>query len=194
MSIHFTVANLLASSLLMGTYFFAHQSTFFALLSAVLEGLQYICSRTIAESLFSYKMLFFKHPILPSPAVLAAVSIKVWCILGILHFQQQGLQSDLSRFAGIFLVSCTLFTCVYGAAFFGEEVPSSFTVVASALFTLGGIWLLNYREEGEENDHQFSMPIKDVEANEDKTGKFSKVIDLKDDPAISEGEAAETHA
>jgi len=185
MSIRFSVANLLALGLLVGTYFFAYQSTFFALLSAVLEGLQYICSRTIVASLFKYKLLFFEHP-----AILAAVGIKVGCILGILHFQQQGLESDLSRFAGIFLVSCTLFTCIYGTAFFGEEVPSSFMFAASAFFTLGGIWLLNYRAEGEVNDDEAGPSVKDVEANDD-ADKLGNNLGANDDASIYEGEAGD---
>merc|ERR1719379_2919044 len=144
MSVRFGVANMLTLCLLVGSYLFAHPSTFFALLSAVFEGWQYICSRTIVQSLYDYKWLFFKHP-----AVLAAVSIKVSCILGILHFQQQGLESDLSRFAGIFLVSCVMFTCIFGTAFFGKQIPSSFLFAASAFFTLGGIWLLNHRDDDE---------------------------------------------
>lgn len=180
MSVRFVLANALALSLLMGTYLFAHPSTFFALLSAVFEGWQYICSRTIVQSLYDYKWLFFKHP-----AVLAAVSIKVSCILGILHFQQQGLESDLSRFAGIFLVSCVMFTCIFGTAFFGEEIPSSFIFVASAFFTLGGIWLLNHREHDEINDEGSG---KDVEAIDEN----AKKMEANDDASIYEGEAVET--
>lgn len=183
MSVRFIVANLVALCLLVGSYLLTHPSTFFALLSAVLEGLQYICSRTIVQSLFDYKLLFFKHP-----AVLAAVSIKVCCILGILHFQQQGLESDLSTFAGIFLVSCVMFTCIYGTTFFGEEIPSSFVFAASALFTLGGIWLLNHREDDVILNEASGKHVDSIEENGKKLGSS---IEGNDDASIYEGEAGE---
>lgn len=188
-SIRFMLANLLAVALLVCSYLFAHRSTFFALLSAVLEGLQYICSRTIVESLFDFKLLFFEHP-----AVLAAVGIKACCILGILHFQQQGLESDFSRFAGIFLVSCVMFTCIYGTAFFGDEIPSSFVFAGSSIFTLGGIWLLNHVEDEEHEviDDKAELSGKDVEANYDNAKKLGNNVEASDDASIYEGEAAET--
>jgi len=175
-STRFMAAIMLTLGLLGGAYNFASRSTFWALLSAVLEGLQYICSRTIVESMFDFKLTFFKHP-----AVMAAATIKISCILGILHFQQQGLDEDLSRFAGIFLVSCTLFTCIFGTAFFGEEVPSSLVFTTSAFFTLGGIWLLNYRQEAQVSDGMLS----------DQAGKDVEAIGGNDDASIYEGESTE---
>lgn len=123
---------------LTGCYFTANQSTFYALLCGFFEGLQYICSRSIVDSIFEKQLGF-----LTQPAVLGAVVLKGSCILGILYYQQLGLTADLSAFAGIYLVACVLFTCVYGWAFFGDAMPLSISFFLAAFSTLAGIWLLN---------------------------------------------------
>lgn len=123
---------------LAGSYLAANQSTFYALLCGFFEGLQYICSRSIVDSIFEKQLGF-----LTQPAVLGAVVLKGSCILGIIYFQQLGLEADLSTFAGIYLVGCVLFTCVYGWAFFGDAMPLSISFFLSAFSTLAGIWLLN---------------------------------------------------
>jgi len=159
---HFLLAILLAFCVLLGSFTFAHRSTFWALAASVLEGMQYCCSRTIVDSLVVYEFHFLKEP-----AVLAAICIKLCCIAGILHTQQMGLESDLSRFAGIFLVGCTLFMCVFGTAFFGEQVRSSWAFLASALFTLGGIWLLNQGAVWQDSDNEARMSTKEAETKDD---------------------------
>merc|ERR1719183_155975 len=137
----FIITNFVIAAVLAACYATAHRSTFWALLAAAFEGVQYICSRSIVDSIFERELEFIKQP-----AVLAAFVIKGLCILGILHSQQLGLESDLSRFAGIYLVGCTLFMCVYGWAFFGDEVPLTATFALSTISTLFGIWLLNSSE------------------------------------------------
>lgn len=154
----FLMANLVACSLLVGSYLLAHRTTFWALAAGVLEGVQYICSRTIVDSIVDYEQNFIKQPV-----VMAALCIKVSCIVLIIHFQQKGLESDLSRFAGIFLVSCTLFSCLYGTAFFGEAIHSSLTFIASSFLTLGGIWLLNQVEEIKSSDDELRKSPRESE-------------------------------
>lgn len=132
---------------LTGSFFAVSRVTFWAMLAASFEGIQYICSRAIVDSLFQLELGFIKQP-----AVLAAFAIKGMCILGIIHTQQLGLESDLSRFAGIYLVSCVMLMCICGAAFFGDEMPFNFLFVASALFTLAGIWLLNQKEDDDKDE------------------------------------------
>lgn len=162
----FLMANFIACALLLGSFTLGHRTTFWAIAAAVVEGVQYICSRTIVDSIVDFEFNF-----LMQPAVLAAFCIKGGCIPLILHFQQQGLESDLSSFAGIFLVSCTLFMCIYGTAFFGEEIQSSVTFIASSFFTLSGIWLLNQIEEAKASDDESNKPpiVAGSKSDEDST-------------------------
>lgn len=153
----FIVTNLVLAAGLAIAFPLLHRSTFWALLAAACEGIQYICSRSIVDSIFDHM-----HEFVNKPAVYAAFIIKFMCIVGIIHFQQLGLESDLSRFAGIYLVGCTLFTCIEGAAYFGDEMPQTIAFHAAAFCTLAGIWLLNQRDEVEEPDGKSAQ---DVEGN-----------------------------
>lgn len=152
----FIVTNLVIAILLAISFPFLHRSTFWALLAAACEGIQYICSRSIVDSIFDHMSEF-----VTKPAVFVAFIIKGLCILGILHFQQLGLESDLSKFAGIYLVGCTLFTCIEGAAYFGDEMPTTWPFYLASFLTLAGIWLLNQREESDVDGKE----AKDVEGN-----------------------------
>jgi len=152
----FIMTNLVIAALLGVSFPLVHRSSFWALMAAGCEGIQYICSRAIVDSIFDHM-----HEFVSKPAVYVAFIIKGLCILGILHFQQLGLESDLSKFAGIYLVGCTLFTCIEGAAYFGDEMPMTFPFFASAFLTLTGIWLLNQRDEDEKD----GKGVKDVEGN-----------------------------
>jgi len=165
----FIFVNLVVIGLLVGCYPLVHRSTFWALLAAACEGIQYICSRCIVDSIFDHMQYF-----LTKPAVFMAFVIKGLCILGIIVFQQKGLESDLSRFAGIYLVGCTLFTCVEGAAFFGDEMPFSLPFAASACCTLLGIWLLNQKDEP-----------KDGKSPQDVEGNPQDAVVEKDTPAVA---------
>jgi len=141
----FLATSVIILIILTGCFKFIHRSSFWALVAAACEGIQYICSRSIVDSIFERGVDFiFKL------AVLAAIAIKICCILGILHSQQLGFnnKADLSQFAGIYLIGCTVFTCVYGWAFFGDAMPyginlGSFSFVISFCLTSAGIWLLN---------------------------------------------------
>jgi len=141
----FLFANLCVMVMLIMSYVSAHRVTFWALAAGVLEGLQFISSRIIADSIFVAADI----SLLTHPAVIVAGCLKVGCIVGILQFSQLGLESGLSRFTGIFVVSTTLSMCLYGTTFFGEQVQISLCLIAAGLFTLVGIWLLNYNEETE---------------------------------------------
>jgi drug/metabolite transporter (DMT)-like permease len=154
---HIMLVNALACLTLATCFAAGQRSTFWAIAAAVCEGVQYICSRTIVDSIFDFRLQVLQHP-----AALAAICIKVCCIVLILHFQQQGLKSDLSGFAGIFLVSCTLFMCIYGSAFFGEELHFSRIFVSSAILTLAGIWMLNEKAVIESSESEMSKSDKDV--------------------------------
>jgi len=141
----FLFANVCVMVILILAYVYAHRVTFFAFAAGVLEGLQFISSRIIADSLFVAGGV----SLLMHPAVIVAACLKAGCILGILQISQLGLQSGLSRFTGIYVVTTTLCMCLYGTTFFGEQVRTSLGFIASGLFTLVGICLLNYSEEAE---------------------------------------------
>lgn len=153
----FILTNLVLAAGLAVAFPLVHRSTFWALLAAFCEGIQYICSRSIVDSIFDHM-----HEFISKPVVYVAFVIKFFCIVGIIHFQQLGLESDLSRFAGIYLVGCVLFTCIEGAAYFGDEMPQTIAFHASAFCTLAGIWLLNQRDEVDEKDDKTAQ---DVEGN-----------------------------
>lgn len=141
-SMHFMAANVIVLLTIAASFGTLHRSTAWALAAAALEGIQYICSRSLVDSVFEFHSNVFAQPI-----VFAVIGLKITCILFILHFQQLGLAGDLSRFAAIYLASCTLFICTYGVVFFGDKIGISFGFVASALLTLGGIWLLNQADD-----------------------------------------------
>jgi hypothetical protein len=142
----------------------AKRSTFCALMAGFLEGVQFLCSRAMVDAAFdNFWAIFF------NPAVFACVAIKGGCILSILSLQQAGLESDMSRFAGIYLIASVLFICTYGAIFFGDHVPLSLPFAISSFSTLLGIWCLNeavHSSDGEEADGVSEPLLKgaDVEA------------------------------
>mmetsp|Transcript_26802 Transcript_26802/g.47369 ORF Transcript_26802/g.47369 Transcript_26802/m.47369 type:complete len:343 (+) Transcript_26802:84-1112(+) len=157
-----------AASLLIGSHAFAQPVTFWAISSSILEGWQYICSRTIMDSIVTLEWNFM------TPTIVAAGCMKVCFGLTGLHFQQSGLKSDLSSFAGMFLVSCTLSMCVYGTSFFGDELRASVVFSASASITLVGIWLLNLNEE-----RRVSL--------RSESAKSTGVPGIGDDDSVNEG-------
>lgn len=112
-------------------------STFWALVAAWLEGIQFITSRVIADATYEGKLS--SH----FTTVVCVCLLKGFCIFSILHAQQLGLDQDLSRFAGIYLVACVFFICLYGAAYFGDSVEFNPMFLMSALSTCAGIYLLN---------------------------------------------------
>lgn len=150
-----------AFALLLGSFALAHRSTFWALAAAIAEGIQYIVSRILVDC-----MIYFEIGFLTKPAVLVAFLTKGSCILMSLEFQQRGLESDLSRFAGIYLVGCTFFMCLFGTVFFGESVSLYFTFAISSCFTLSGIWLMNSAENAVE-DKVGESPCKDEDVRDD---------------------------
>jgi multidrug transporter EmrE-like cation transporter len=162
------VVDCVAVSLLIGSRAFAQPVTFWAISSSILEGFQYICSRIIMDAMVTLKLNFM------TPTVVAAGCMKVCFGLTGLHFQQSGLKSDLSSFAGMFLVGCALFMCVYGTSFFGDELHASGKFSASVSITLAGIWLLNLNEE---------RRVKLGSESE----KVSSAAEIQDDDSVYEG-------
>jgi len=134
----FLAATAVCFSILAASFALTKRSTFFALLAGFLEGVQFLCSRAMVDAAFDNFWAIFTNP-----AVFACVFLKGCCILSILSLQQKGLESDMSRFAGIYLVASTLFICTYGAIFFGDTVPLTAPFVIASLSTLCGIWCLN---------------------------------------------------
>jgi len=155
-SVRFIITTVIILLALSGCFAMMERSTFWALCAAFLEGIQYICSRSIVDSIFEERMSFILQP-----AVFAAIALKVLCIVGIIHTSQLGLEANLSKFAGIYLCGCVFFMCIYGSAFFGDAMPINFVFFASAFFTLTGIWLLNQSED---------ILQKDMEGSKDLTG------------------------
>lgn len=146
-AVEFLIANAVCCMIVGGSFVACHRSTSWAISCAVLEGLQYLCSRTMASVIYEGVWDTARSRVL-----VAAVVLKALCILGIVHFSQLGLESDLSRFAGIYLVGCTLAICAYGSVFFGDLAQLTLPFMASAFSTLAGIWLLNKDMQGAEGD------------------------------------------
>mmetsp|Transcript_38751 Transcript_38751/g.102442 ORF Transcript_38751/g.102442 Transcript_38751/m.102442 type:complete len:351 (-) Transcript_38751:53-1105(-) len=134
----FVAATFVCLGVLAGAFAFTRPVTKFALSAGFFEGVQFLCSRAMVDAAFDNFWAIFTNP-----AVFACVFLKGCCILSILSLQQKGLESDMSRFAGIYLVASTLFICTYGAIFFGDTVPLTAPFVIASLSTLCGIWCLN---------------------------------------------------
>eukprot|EP00930_Biecheleria_cincta_P045578 TRINITY_DN31416_c0_g1_i1.p1 TRINITY_DN31416_c0_g1~~TRINITY_DN31416_c0_g1_i1.p1 ORF type:complete len:360 (+),score=59.28 TRINITY_DN31416_c0_g1_i1:117-1196(+) len=122
------------------------RSTSWALAAALCEALQFITSRTLASTIMKLNngediSIDEVHQ------TYVSVAIKVLVIVCILHFQQLGLEADLSRFVSIYLVATAFLTVVLGLAFFGDSVNFSPGFILSALSTLAGIWLLTFEPE-----------------------------------------------
>jgi len=136
----FLLAAGIAALVLVAAFAKAPRPTAWAFAGAVLEAIQYICSRSLIDTAM-------EDQVFRNAAVLAAACLKGLCIVFILHFQQQGLQADFSRFAGTYLVASMVAICAFGAAFFGDKVEAHLAFASSFLFTLVGIWLLHDNEE-----------------------------------------------
>jgi len=122
------------------------RSTSWALAAALCEALQFITSRTLAATIV--KMHHGEEiSIDEMRQTYVSVVVKALMIVCILHFQQLGLEADLSRFVSIYLVATAFLTVVLGLAFFGDSVNFSIGFLLSALSTLAGIWLLTFEPE-----------------------------------------------
>jgi len=132
---------LLACVLLLGAAnVCCRRPTFWASIVGLLEAIQFLCSRCLANALM--------HQSLYSVTDIAAtVAIKGVCIVLILHCQQLGLEEDLSHFVGVYMVGTNFLTCILGATFFDDKVLMSPGFMLSASATLAGIWLLNHVSE-----------------------------------------------
>jgi hypothetical protein len=134
---------------------------FWALTGGLLEGVQYLCSRTLVNALYESRMVIgltseYLSVILTACLVCA---VKGLCIISILHSQQLGMASNLSRFAGIYLVSATIFICALGAAMFGDNLELNPIFMASMFLTLAGIGLLSQEEPGLEGERSKLRPL-----------------------------------
>lgn len=160
----------IAALVLVAAFAKAPRSTAWAFAGAVLEGVQYISSRSLIDS--ALKEEVFKHA-----AVLAAASLKGLCIVLIIHFQQKGLQSDFSRFASTYLVASMVAICAFGAAFFGDMVEARSAFASAFLFTLVGVWLLNdEQEETPWPTEQVSADAEQSERSEAAPAKEAKEV------------------
>merc|ERR1719195_1294519 len=132
---------------------------FWALTGGFLEGLQYLCSRTLADAIYESRQVDLTAKYLPVfLTVFFLGALKVFCIVSILHSQQLGMASNLSRFAGIYLVACTIFICSLGAAMFGDNLELTPIFMASMFFTLAGIGLLSQEEHCSEGERSQLRP------------------------------------
>lgn len=131
----FVLASGISVITIAGAYFLAHRSTFWALAAAFVEAVQFICSRALVDTAVTGK--------LSQSGTIGATVTKCLCIVAILLFQHWGLQSDLSRFSGIFLAAATFLTSTLGTIYFSDAVVMSRAFVMSAMAAIIGIWLLN---------------------------------------------------
>lgn len=154
----FLLAAGIAALVLVAAFAKAPRPTAWAFAGAVLEAVQYICSRSLIDSAM-------EDQVFRNAAVLAAACLKGLCIVFILHFQQKGLEADFSRFAGTYLVASMVAMCAFGAAFFGDKVEARLAFASSFLFTLVGIWLLH--DENEETEHSSEPVVTDAEQQND---------------------------
>lgn len=130
------------------SFFVAHMASFWAMASGIAEAIQFICSRAIVDT-----ALTDSFADLVKPAALGAGAIKFGGIVAILFFQHYGFQSDFSRFTAIYLASGTLFCCVMGTMYFGDDLVLSGAFFASAVSTFLGIFLLNAAVHQNKPDH-----------------------------------------
>jgi len=147
----FSVVFLCSSRTIIGAW------AFWALTGGFLEGLQYLCSRTLADAVYESSKIssMTSEYLTVFLTVTFLFAVKGFCIVAILHSQQLGMASNLSRFAGIYLVSCTVFICALGATMFGDNLELSPIFMASMCLTLAGIGLLSQEDaclEGERSE------------------------------------------
>jgi len=129
------VASGICIVMIVGAYFLAHRSTFWALSAAATEAVQFICSRALVGTALTGKIA--------QPGTIGAAVMKCTCVVAILVFQHWGFQSDLSRFSGVFLAGGTFLICTLGTIYFGDTVVLSKAFLISSTSALIGIWLLN---------------------------------------------------
>eukprot|EP00930_Biecheleria_cincta_P039072 TRINITY_DN26876_c0_g1_i1.p1 TRINITY_DN26876_c0_g1~~TRINITY_DN26876_c0_g1_i1.p1 ORF type:complete len:327 (-),score=60.62 TRINITY_DN26876_c0_g1_i1:36-1016(-) len=159
----------IAALVLVAAFAKAPRPTAWALSGAVLEGVQYICSRSLIDTAM-------EDQVFRNGAVLAAACVKGLCIVFILHFQQQGLQADFSSFAGTYLVASMVAMCAFGAAFFGDRVEARLAFASSFLFTLVGIWLLHDNEETGPSGEQVVTDAEQSVESEAASAKDAKEV------------------
>jgi len=129
---------LLCAGLAVGS--FALKASFrWALATAFCEAVQFLTSRTIAGAFENWGTEEQS-----AVSLLCAAALKATCIICIMHFQQMGMEEELSRFVGTFMVATNLLTVVMSLSFFGDQVRLSALFLGSAALTLLGIWLLNF--------------------------------------------------
>lgn len=122
-----------------------NRATVWAIIAGALEGIQFITSRALMDAWFQFG--FFGALIGPENfTVWLVIALKISCVVGIIHTSQLGIEASMSRFAGIYLIASTIFICVYGATYFGDEVKMNVFFWVSAAATLIGIWLLDDSE------------------------------------------------
>jgi len=138
----FLVASGVCVATIVGAYFLAHRSTFWALCAAAMEAVQFICSRALVGTALTGE-------IAQAGMIVAAVT-KCFCLVVILIFQHWGFQSDLSRFSGVFLAGGVFLICTLGTIYFGDAVVLSKTFLISSASTLIGILLLSEAAPGED--------------------------------------------
>merc|ERR1719359_1950172 len=117
----------------------------YALLSAFFDGMQFLGTRTVAAAVE-------KHGSLSEPTDVAALALKITCVLLVLHFQQLALGGDLSRVGASLPVLQNLMCGSLGAAFFGDLLDISTGLVTAACMTGLGLWLLSRRPSSKIGD------------------------------------------
>lgn len=124
-------------------------STLWAIVGGFLEGIQFTTSRALADA----AVVGYWYPCFFKGATCWGIALlKVSCGVGIVHASQLGLATDLSRFAAKYLVASSIFSCWFGAAYFGDHVDLTITLFLSVLSTLIGIWLLSEKVDLESSD------------------------------------------
>lgn len=140
----FIVASGICILTIVGAYFLAHTSTFWALSAAATEAVQFICSRALVGTALTGEIA--------QSGTIGAAVMKCICVVAILVFQHWGFQSDLSRFSGVFLAGGTLLICTLGTIYFGDTVVLSKAFLISSTSALIGIWLLNEAVPSKDDD------------------------------------------
>lgn len=132
------------------------RSIAYALLSSYADGIQFLCTRTLFSALERTGGLFH-------PAALAALVLKLCCIVADIHFQQLAIRGRLSRIGAGLPVFQSLMAGTLGDTFFGDYVGRSRmpALVGAMVMTVGGLGLLVQDPASDSK----GMPVRSAEAS-----------------------------
>lgn len=133
----FLSVNALWISIITCVWHLGSRSVAYALLSSYADGVQFLCTRTLFSALERNGGLFH-------PAALAALTLKLCCVVADIHFQQLAIRGQLSRIGASLPVFQSLMGGSLGDTFFGDYVSRARlpALISAMVMTVGGLGLL----------------------------------------------------